>query len=69
MTDHVYKITDVVGTSPESIETAVSNALAKAKKSVRNMRWLEVSQIRGHIEDGSLAHWQVMIRIGFTLDD
>ncbi len=69
MTDHVYKITDVVGTSPESIETAVSNALAKAKQSVRNMRWLEVSQIRGHIEDGSLAHWQVMIRIGFTLDD
>jgi hypothetical protein len=69
MTDHVYKMTEVVGTSPDSIETAVSNALSKAKESVRNMRWLEVSQIRGHIEDGSLAHWQVMLRIGFTLDD
>ncbi|MDH3455721.1 MAG: dodecin family protein [Gemmatimonadota bacterium] len=69
MTDHVYKLTEVVGTSPESIETAVSNALAKAKSTVRNMRWLEVTQIRGHIEDGSLAHWQVMLRIGFTLDD
>jgi flavin-binding protein dodecin len=69
MTDHVYKMTEVVGTSPESIETAVSNALAKAKSTVRNMRWLEVSQIRGHIEDGALAHWQVMLRIGFTLDD
>ena len=69
MTDHVYKLTEVVGTSPESIETAVANALAKAKSTVRNMRWLEVTQIRGHIEDGSLAHWQVMLRIGFTLDD
>jgi flavin-binding protein dodecin len=69
MTDHVYKLTEVVGTSPDSIETAVSNALAKAKTTVRNMRWLEVTQIRGHIEDGSLAHWQVMLRIGFTLDD
>ena len=69
MTDHVYKLTEVVGTSPDSIETAVSNALAKAKNTVRNMRWLEVTQIRGHIEEGSLAHWQVMLRIGFTLDD
>lgn len=69
MTDHVYKLTEVVGTSPDSIETAVSNALNKAKHTVRNMRWLEVTQIRGHIEDGSLAHWQVMLRIGFTLDD
>lgn len=69
MADHTYKITEIVGTSPESIETAVSNALAKAKQTVRNMRWLEVQQIRGHIEDGALAHWQVVLKIGFTLED
>lgn len=69
MPDHTYKLTEIVGTSPESIEQAVHNALARAKKTIRNMRWLEVQQIRGHIENGELAHWQVMLKIGFTLDD
>lgn len=69
MTDHVYKMTELVGTSPKSIEDAVQNALARAKKTVRNMRWLEVTQIRGHLEDGDLEHWQVIMKIGFTLED
>ena len=69
MTNHVYKTTELVGTSPESIEDAVKGALARAKKTVRNMRWLEVTQIRGHMEDGELGHWQVILKIGFTLED
>jgi flavin-binding protein dodecin len=69
MANHTYKLTEIVGTSPESIETAVNNALARAKKTVRNMRWFEVQQVRGHIEDGAVDHWQVILKIGFTLDD
>jgi len=69
MANHTYKLTEIVGTSPESIETAVSNALARAKKTVRNMRWFEVQQVRGHIEDGAVDHWQVIIKVGFTLED
>lgn len=69
MANHTYKLTEIVGTSPESIETAVSNALARAKKTVRNMRWFEVQQVRGHIEDGAIDHWQVILKVGFTLDD
>ena len=69
MTNHTYKLTEIVGTSPESIETAVSNALARAKKTVRNMRWFEIQQVRGHIEDGAIDHWQVILKVGFTLDD
>jgi len=69
MANHTYKLTEIVGTSPESIETAVSNALARAKKTVRNMRWFEVQQVRGHIENGAVDHWQVIIKVGFTLED
>ncbi len=66
--DHVYKKIELVGTSPESIEKAVENALARAASSLRNLRWFEVVETRGHIEDGRLAHWQVTIKAGFTLD-
>jgi flavin-binding protein dodecin len=69
MPDHVYKITELVGTSPKGIEEAVKNALARANQSLRNMRWLEVDQVRGHVEDGKLSHWQVVVKIGFTLED
>jgi flavin-binding protein dodecin len=68
MSDHIYKKIELVGSSPVSIEDAVNNALARAAKTVRNMRWLEVVETRGHIEDGKLAHWQVTVKIGFTLD-
>lgn len=69
MTDHVYKIIEIAGTSSKSIEDAVSNALAKASNTVRNMRWLQVVETRGHIENQKLSHWQVIVKVGFTLED
>ena len=69
MAYHVYKKTEIVGTSPTSIEDAVNTAIDRAAKTVRNMRWVEVKEIRGHIEDQALNHWQVVLQIGFTLDD
>lgn len=69
MSDHVYKKIELTGSSTESIEDAVEKALARARKTVHNMRWLEVLSTRAHIEDGAVAHWQVTVKIGFTLDD
>ena len=69
MDDHVYKLIELAGTSTKSIEDAVANALAKASKSVRNMRWLQVIDTRAHIEDQKVQHWQVIIKVGFTLED
>ncbi len=66
--DHIYKKIELVGTSTNSIEEAVSNAIARASKTVRNLRWLEVVETRGHIQDGKVDHWQVTVKIGFTLD-
>ena len=68
MSDHVYKKIELVGSSPKSFEDAVQNALARANKTIRNMRWFEVTETRGYIEDGKLNHWQVTLNIGFTLD-
>lgn len=69
MSNHVYKKIELVGSSPESIEAAIENALARAAKTVHNMRWFEVVETRGHIEEGRVAHYQVTLRVGFTLDD
>ena len=69
MSDHIYKKIELVGSSTEGVEKAVENAVEKASKTVRSMRWLEVNEIRGHIEDGKVAHWQVGVKIGFTLDE
>lgn len=69
MTDHVYKIIEIAGTSPTSIEDAVNNALAKASKTVRGMRWLQVIDTRGHIENEKLTKWQVVVKVGFSIDD
>ena len=69
MNDHVYKITELTGSSPTSIEDAVNQAVARASKTLRNLRWFEVTETRGHLDNGKVAHWQVTIRIGFTLDD
>ena len=68
MSDHIYKKIELVGSSPVSIEEAVNNAITKASKSIRNMRWFEVIETRGHIEDGKVDHWQVTLKVGFTLD-
>jgi dodecin len=68
MSDHTYKKIELVGSSRVSIEEAVANALARAKKTIRNMRWFEVIETRGHIEKGKIDHWQVTLKVGFTLD-
>lgn len=68
MPHHTYKMTELVGSSPNGIEDAINNAVEKASNSVHNMRWFEMQEVRGHIDDGKVAHWQVTIKIGFTLD-
>lgn len=69
MSDHVYKHIELTGSSTSSIEEAVSNALARASKTVKNMRWFQVIDTRGHIEEGAVAHWQVTIKVGFTISE
>ena len=69
MSNHIYKKIELVGSSPNSIEEAVQNAVAKASQSLRNLRWFEVVETRGQIENNKVAHWQVTIKVGFTLED
>ena len=69
MSEHVYKILELTGSSPTSIEDAVGNAITKAAKTVRRMQWFQVLETRGHITDGSVSHWQVTLKVGFTLDE
>jgi flavin-binding protein dodecin len=69
MANHVYKKLELTGSSTTGIDDAVSNAIAKAAKTIHNLRWFEVSEIRGGIDDGAIAHWQVSLKVGFTLDD
>ena len=68
MSDHVYKHIDLTGSSATGIEDAVRKAIAKAHQTVRHIQWFEVTETRGHVVDGQVAHWQVSLRIGFTLD-
>jgi dodecin len=69
MADHTYKKIELVGSSPNGSDEAVKNALTRAGKTVRNMRWFEVAETRGYMDNGKIAHWQVTIKVGFTLDD
>jgi flavin-binding protein dodecin len=69
MTNHTYKLLELTGSSTTSIEEAVSNAIAKAGKTMRNMHWFQVMETRGQIADGKVAYWQVTLKIGFTLED
>jgi flavin-binding protein dodecin len=69
VSNHVYKTIELVGSSPASSDEAVRNAIARASATMRNLRWFEITQTRGHIEDGKIGHWQVTVKIGFTLDD
>jgi hypothetical protein len=68
MKDHVYKATELVGTSTKGIEDAVQTALSRASKTLRNLRWFQVVDSRGTIEDGKVGHWQVTVKVGFTLE-
>lgn len=68
MSNHVYKLLELTGSSPISIEEAVQNAISKAHETVRNIQWFSVSETRGHVVDGKVGHWQVTIKLGFTLE-
>ena len=68
MTNHVYKVIEIVGSSETSIEDAINVAIVQANKSIRNMDWFEVIQTRGHITNGKVGHFQVTLKIGFTLE-
>ena len=69
MADQTYGISEVVGTSPDSIAQAIRNGVSKASQTVRNLDWFEVTQIRGQISDGEVAHFQVDLKVGFRLED
>ncbi|MFP4147329.1 MAG: dodecin [Halorhodospira sp.] len=69
MGDHVYKIVELTGSSRHGIEDAVNNAIHRAGKTLHHLRWFQVIDTRGHLEDGQVTHWQVTIKVGFTLDD
>jgi flavin-binding protein dodecin len=68
MNDHVYKHLELTGSSTESIEAAVNRAIAKAHETVRNIQWFTITETRGHVTEGKVAHWQVTINVGFTLE-
>jgi flavin-binding protein dodecin len=69
MNERVYKLIEITGSSPDSLEDAIETAVAKAAETVRNMRWFEVVETRGTIKDGAVEYWQVTIKVGFTLED
>lgn len=68
VSNHVYKTLELTGSSTSGIEDAVNTAIDKASETVRNMQWFEVVETRGHIQDGKVAHWQVTLKVGFTLE-
>ncbi len=68
MSDNVYSVTEIVGTSTKSVEDAIAGAIATAAQTLRHLAWFEVIQTRGHIEDGKVAHYQVAMKIGFRYD-
>ena len=69
MSNHTYKMLELTGSSDKGMEDAIQNAVSKASQTVRNMRWFQVMETRGHIDNGHVQYWQVTIKIGFTLED
>jgi dodecin len=69
MDDHVYRIIEVVGTSQEGIEAAIRSAISRANATIRNLRWFEIARTSGHIEQGKVQHFQVTLKVGFTMED
>ncbi|HTK65623.1 MAG TPA: dodecin [Pseudonocardia sp.] len=67
--DHTYRLTEIVGTSPDSIDQAIRNGVTRASKTLRNLDWFEVTEVRGQIEDGDVAYFQVGMKVGFRLDE
>jgi hypothetical protein len=69
MTNHTYRVTEIVGSSPEGVDQAIRNAIARASQTLRNLDWFEVTQVRGRIENGQIDHYQVGLKVGFRLED
>lgn len=69
MSNHTYRVTEIVGTSPDGVDHAVRNAITRASDTLRNLDWFEVTQVRGQIEEGEVAHWQVGLKVGFRLEE
>ena len=69
MSNHTYRVTEIVGTSHEGVDAAVRNGIARASQTVRNLDWFEVTQVRGQIVEGQVEHWQVGLKVGFRLED
>ncbi|MGZ4795641.1 MAG: dodecin [Acidimicrobiia bacterium] len=68
MSDHTYKVTEIVGSSADGVDAAIRSGIARASESLRHLGWFEVTDIRGHLEDGTIAHFQVTMKVGFRLD-
>lgn len=68
MTNHVYKTVELTGSSPDGVQKAIETAIARASDTIRNIRWFEVTQVRGQVENGKIGHWQVTMKLGFRLD-
>lgn len=69
MSDHIYRVTEIVGTSEEGVDQAIRNGLGRAAETLRHLDWFEVTEIRGHIEEGRVGHFQVGLKVGFRLED
>ncbi|MET9504534.1 dodecin [Streptomyces sp. NPDC006259] len=69
MSNHTYRVTEIVGTSPDGVDQAIRNAISRASQTLRHLDWFEVTQVRGQIENGDVAHWQVGLKVGFRLDE
>jgi flavin-binding protein dodecin len=69
MPNHVYRVTEIVGSSPEGIDDAIRTGIRRANQTLRNLEWFEVSEIRGHLVDGAIGHFQVTMKVGFRLND
>ncbi|AZQ74506.1 MULTISPECIES: dodecin [Streptomyces] len=69
MGNHTYRVTEIVGSSPESVDAAIRNGISRASQTLRELDWFEVTEVRGHLENGAIAHYQVGIKLGFRLED
>ncbi|WP_031482392.1 dodecin [Streptomyces bicolor] len=69
MTNHTYRVTDIVGTSPEGVDQAIRNGISRASQTLRNLDWFEVTEVRGQLDNGEIAHWQVTMKVGFRLEE
>ena len=69
MQEHIYKVVELVGSSTTGIEDAVQSAITRANQTIRNLRWFEIVQTRGQIQDGKVGHYQVLLKVGFTMED